>query len=205
LAAFVAVGDPADAHQPEIVGQAKQVRVSDPEISKAYYGRLPGTPVDFTIESPTAFTLYAQLTVPDIPRVHRDHRLTVVGPTGRLAVLTTPPSRWRKFYEPFGGDHYLVGPELRRQVAAGRYTVEVSRPGNRGTYVLAVGEEERWGPAEGVSALVALPAVKRDYFGESLARAWLARTVPAIVILAAALLLVAFVAVRLSKRLIPRK
>ena len=34
--------------------------------------------------------------------------------------------------------------------------MQVTRPGNRGTYVLAIGEAEQWGPIEALSALMAL-------------------------------------------------
>jgi hypothetical protein len=55
----------------------------------------------------------------------------------------------------------------RRRVAAGRYTVEVSRPGNRGTYVFAI-EWERWGPAEGVSASSHFPPSRATTSGSRL-------------------------------------
>ena len=42
--------------------------------------------------------------------------------------------------------------------------MQVTRPGNRGTYVLAIGEAEQWGPIEALSALMALPTIKHDYF-----------------------------------------
>lgn len=165
---------------------AGTVSVSEPEISKAYYGRLPGSPVRYEIASSRPFLLFAQATVPDVPGSRRDLRLRVAGPAGELASLSTPAGAWKKFYEPVGGDHYLTGPEFRRRVPAGRYLVEVSDAGNTGVYVLAVGEAERWGPVEGVRALLALPTIKHDYFGESLARAWFSRTIPALAVLAAA-------------------
>ena len=189
------VASPAIAHQPHVVGDAARVGVSDPEISKAYYGRLPGVPARYEIVSRRPFTLYAQITVPDIRGARRDYRLTILGPGGQLlAQLSTPTSHWKRFFEPFGGDHYLTGPEFRRHVPAGRYSVEISDLGNRGTYVLAIGEAERWDPAEAARALAALPAIKHDYFGQSLPRAWLTRTIPVtallLAILAGGLLLV---------------
>ena len=172
------VASPAVAH-PHVVGDAARVAVSDPEISKAYYGRLPGVPARYEIVSRRPFTLYAQITVPDIRGARRDYRLTILGPGGQLlAQLNTPTSHWKRFFEPFGGDHYLTGPEYRRHVPAGHYIVQVSRPGNRGTYVLAIGEAEQWGPIEALSALMALPTIKHDYFHQSVPQAWLTRTFP---------------------------
>ena len=57
------VAFPAVAHQPHVVGDAARVAVSDPEISKAYYGRLPGVPARYEIVGRRPFTLYAQITV----------------------------------------------------------------------------------------------------------------------------------------------
>lgn len=193
---------PAVAHQPHVVGDAARVAVSDPEISKAYYGRLPGVPARYEIVSRRPFTLYAQITVPDISGARRDYRLTILGPDGRvLAQLSTPSSHWKRFFEPFGGDHYLTGPEYRRHVPAGHYIVQVARPTNRGTYVLAIGEAEQWGPIEALSALIALPTIKHDYFHQSVLQAWLTRTVPAIAVLVALILLAGWLLNRLIRRL----
>lgn len=199
---WLVVASPAVAHQPRIVGYAARVAVRDPEISKAYYGRLPGAPARYEIVSGQPFTLYAQITVPDIHGARRDYRLTILGPDGRLlSQLSTAASRWKRFYEPFGGDHYLTGPEYRRRVPAGRYIVQVAGPGKRGTYVLAIGEAEQWGPIEGLSALMALPAIKHDYFRESVLQAWLTRTAPAMVVLVALILFAAWLLNRLVRRL----
>lgn len=176
----------ADAHQPVVVGDRSHVTVTDPETSRAFYGRLSGEPARYVVVSRTPFTLYAQMTVPDVRGAHRDFRMRITGPRGRLADITTPAARWRKFYEPFGGDHYLTGREFRRRVPGGRYTIDVSSPSNSGLYVLAIGEAERWGPVAAVRAVALLPEIKREWFGESLGRAWLSRTVPIALIAIAA-------------------
>jgi len=197
------VASPAVAHQPHVVGDAARVAVSDPEISKAYYALLPGVPARYEIVSRRPFTLYAQITVPDISSARRDYRLTILGPDGQLlAQLSTPTSHWKRFFEPFGGDHYLTGPEYRRHVPAGHYIVQVTRPGNRGTYVLAIGEAEQWGPIEALSALMALPTIKHDYFHQSVLQAWLTRTVPAMAVLVALILLAGWLLNKLIRRLV---
>jgi hypothetical protein len=182
---LLTLASPAIAHQPQIVGYDARVRIEDPEVSRAFYGHLPGVPARYEITSRAPFALYAQITIPDIAGARRDFRLQITGPGGRLALLTTPAAAWDDFFEPFGGDHYLTGPEFRRRVGPGHYTVGVSRPGNRGTYVLAIGESEEWGPGAALAALAALPTIKREYFRQSLPQAWLARTVPVIAILLA--------------------
>ena len=168
----------AVAHQPVIVGSRSHVTVTDPETSRAFYGRLSGKPARYVVVSRTPFTLYAQMTVPDVSGARRDFRMRIAGPRGGLADVTTPPAQWKKFYEPFGGDHYLTGREFRRRVPGGRYTIDLSNPSNSGLYVLAIGEAERWGPIAAVRAVALLPQIKREWFGESPGRAWLSRTVP---------------------------
>ena len=200
LVAALALAPAAQAHQPEIVGRALLVHVNDPEVSKAYYAHLPGRPARYVIVSARPFTLYTQITVPDVRGALRDYHVVIFGPAGRLAVLSTPAQNWRKFVEPFGGDHYLTGAEFRRRVAAGRYVVQVTRPGNVGTYVLAIGEKERWGPLAAVRALAALPVIKRKYFGESAARSWLSRTIPAVLIAVAAVALAVWALTRRRAR-----
>jgi len=187
VAAFALLAPAALAHQPRVVGAARTVRVSDPEVSKAYYAHLPGVPARYEIASASPFNLYAQTTVPAVPASRRDLQMRVFGPSGELARLAVAAKAWKTFYEPFGGDHYLTGPEFSRHVPAGRYTVEISDTGNRGTYVLAIGQAERWSALEAIHALFALPTIKHDYFGQSLPRAWLSRTVPMIAILLALL------------------
>ena len=80
--------------------------------------------------------------------------------------------------------------------------MQVARPGNRGTYVLAIGEAEQWGPIEALSALMALPTIKHDYFHQSVLQAWLTRTVPAIAVLVALILLAGWLLNRLIRRLV---
>ena len=83
--------------------------------------------------------------------------------------------------------------------------MQVARPTNRGTYVLAIGEAEQWGPIEGLSALLALPTIKHEYFQESILKAWLTRTVPAMAVLVTLILLVGWLLRRLIRRLARRR
>ncbi|MGB0098023.1 MAG: hypothetical protein WBP81_36485 [Solirubrobacteraceae bacterium] len=80
--------------------------------------------------------------------------------------------------------------------------MQVSRPGNRGIYALAIGEAEQWGPIEALSALMALPTIKHDYFHQSVPQAWLTRTVPAMADLVALILPAGWLLRRLIRRLV---
>jgi len=101
----------------------------------------------------------------------------VIGPG-----LPTPSSRllgpyrlsiipWREggapretFYEPFGGKSYYQGPTFDRQVTKpGLYFIFVWDPkGTVGDYVLPIGKEERWPPADIKRALIETPKIRRN-------------------------------------------
>ena len=156
------------AHQPRIVESAMTV-VIDPEISKAYYSELNGAPQIYTIDEPGDFDLYVNLLVPDKAGQSRNI-LAVVTRDGESAPVVTLGGvgfAWESFYEPFGNDTYLKGPEYRAHVAAGRYTIRVTSPDTSIKYSLAVGEIEAFDVAETLSAIHAIPLIKRDFFGES--------------------------------------
>jgi hypothetical protein len=108
--------------------------------------------------------------VPDIPGIETDYGAAVFreinGKEELLARLDGKTYAWRPFFEPFGGDRYLLGTEYDEQVLAGAYTVVVTSPDNTGKYVLAVGMIEKFPTKEMAQTVVALPKLKR-YFGKS--------------------------------------
>lgn len=161
---------PAFAHQPRLVGDRPSIMVSDPEISQAFYARLNGNPQTYYIRSEAPLRLYVNLLVPDIPGIETDYEAAIFretdGKEELLARLDGKAYAWRPFYEPFGGDRYLLGPEYDEPVPAGSYTVVVTSPDNAGKYVLAVGKIERFPPKEMARTIVALPKLKK-YFGKS--------------------------------------
>ncbi|MHC5172413.1 MAG: hypothetical protein ACYSPJ_01410, partial [Planctomycetota bacterium] len=63
---------PVFAHQPRLVGTETVVHVSLPEISKAYYGSLSGTPVTYHIEAAEPFRLYLNTLVPVMEGIEKD-------------------------------------------------------------------------------------------------------------------------------------
>ncbi len=160
-------GGAALAHQPNFVSRATRVAVLDPEISKAYYGELPGEPAVYEIRSDRAFTLYVNILAPDIPGARTDFDVEIFKDGALFAVVDSTFLVWPRFYEPYGGDHYFQGPAWRDTVGSGLYEVRVSNPVNRGKYVLAVGDIEEFPPAKALHALVAIPTIKKGFFGKS--------------------------------------
>lgn len=166
---FLCVPFFVSAHQPRIA-TVSPITVTDPEISKAYYGTLPGEPVIYRIVSPTPFALYVNVLVPDISGQKKDVSFDIFKDGYRetpLAILKGSTFSWKKFFEPFGHDTYWQGPEYKNLVEAGTYEIQVRSTHNDSKYSLAIGETESFDFKEGIHALTLIPQLKRSFFNET--------------------------------------
>jgi hypothetical protein len=157
------------AHQPRLVSVTPTV-VIDPEISKAYYGELSGSPHIFTIHATTTFALYVNVLVPDIDGQKKDISAAIIkeGDLAHpVAILDGADFDWKKFDEPFGHDTYWAGPEYRAVAGAGDYDILVWSSNNDSKYSLAVGEIESFDLAETVNTLAIIPGLKTSFFMKS--------------------------------------
>jgi hypothetical protein len=154
------------AHQPQLV-TAHPVVVIDPEVSKAYYDTLRGSPAIYTIVSDKPFALYVNTLVPAVPGQEKLITATVAKNGQTIATLDGITYAWKTFFEPFGHDTYWMGPEYKADVTAGTYTITVSSPRNDSKYSLAIGETEAFDMQTGWAAMHVIPALKRDFFGKS--------------------------------------
>jgi hypothetical protein len=158
------------AHQPVIVAK-DNITIEKPEISRAFYASLNGQPQSYFINAAKPFLLYVNLLVPRNTNAAgrysaRINRLAY-GNQYLLAELKGDEVIWQEFYEPFGGDYYLKGPEYKENVPAGAYEIQVYSADNRGKYVLAVGEKEYFGPKEIAAVYKLIPKLKADFFGDN--------------------------------------
>ena len=118
-----------------------------PKLSMPAWPGIPGDLFSFSSDAPFRLT-----SISSSPRslgiVHSLRRRYLARRMARRS--SWPASKGRRtpgtFYEPFGGDRDLLGPEYDGEVPAGAYSVVVTSPDNTGKYVLAVGRKEKFPP-----------------------------------------------------------
>jgi len=157
----------ASGHQPRLVEGSSVVVVTDPEVSKAYYGTLKGEPAVYTITAMEPFALYVGVLVPDITGQNKDVSAVITKDGEPLATLDGTTFTWTKFTEPFGNDTYWEGPDYKLKAPAGRYEIKVSSPNNDSKYSLAVGEIEAFNFTESLNAVMIIPELKKNFFNKS--------------------------------------
>jgi hypothetical protein len=155
------------AHQPRLVGSETEIRVTLPEISKAYYGELAGAPVTYHIEAENEFLLYVNILVPDIEGIDKDVSVKILKQGTVISNLDAGQHEWEYFFEPFAGDAYFRGPEYSQIQGPGSYELQVYSPDNQGKYALAVGNKESFPFIELVKTYGVLPRLKSEFFGKS--------------------------------------
>jgi hypothetical protein len=158
------------AHQPRLASDTSSISnpivVKNPEVSQAFYGNLNGSPAYYKIESNSSFRFYVNILVPDNPG-SREQLMSVeiLDSSGKtIALLDAKNSTWTPYFEEFGGDNYLRGPEFNQTAPAGTYYVKVFNDNNQGKYSLAIGDIETFPPDETVKTLILLPILKADIF-----------------------------------------
>ena len=169
IALFVFVPVFAFAHQPRITKDLITT-VSAPEISKAYYAKLEGDSQMYRIDAVEPFELYVNLLVPKIEGQSKNVYAIIIKDNKMnepLVFLDGAHFEWTKFFEPYGVDSYLKGPEYKVRAEAGRYDIYVWSEKNDSKYSLAIGEKEAFSLGEIINAVNLIPKIKKDFFNES--------------------------------------
>jgi len=163
----------ASAHVPKLVmneshPEDQPLSIPNPEISKAYYGELNGGADYYKIQSDKPFRLYVNLLVPDLvgsPRKAVSLEVTDFE-KNQLLFLDGENFTWTSYFEEFGGDYYLRGPESKLDLLPGTYYIKVYNSENKGKYSIAVGETESFSIPDSISTLLVLPQLKEKFFGK---------------------------------------
>ena len=150
----------AIAHQPKLIKYSpssnKPHDVIEPEISKAYYGKLIGEPHYYKIESNIEFSFYAGITIPKINDNVKWISLEVLDENNNSIFYEDGREyNWKAWYEPYARDWYWIGPQIgihnnkefkeSLKLEAGTYIIKVFNDDNQGSYSLAVGDIEFFG------------------------------------------------------------
>ena len=148
------------AHQPKLIKYSptsnEPHNVFEPEISKAYYGKLIGEPHYYKIESDAEFSFYVGITIPKIDDNVKWISLEVLDQDNNSIFYEDGREyNWKAWYEPYARDWYWVGPQIGThndkefkgslKLEAGTYIIKVFNDDNQGSYSLAVGDIEFFG------------------------------------------------------------
>ena len=161
----------AYAHQPRISFGAKHslfnpIVIKNPEVSKAYYGRLTAEPDYYRIDSSAPYQLYLNILVPDLRDSKLDMSVDVISDNKTLLSLKGKGYKWERFFEPVARDNYLKGPELDWRLRQGTYFIKIYNKGNTGKYSLAVGKIESFPLPEVIKMAFTLPVIKVRFFNK---------------------------------------
>lgn len=141
------------------------ISVTEPEISKAYYGKLNGQPEHYQIISERPFRLYLNILEAYNQDAQKNFRAEVF--RDNQVIATLDEEKWVRFDEPWAGDQYWMGPIFEQEVPAGQYNIILSNSKNSGKYVFAVGTIDTFPPGEIVRTLLLLPRLKSEFFEKS--------------------------------------
>lgn len=155
------------AHQPRLVmdtvsGSEMPIEIFNPDVSQAFYGELKGRADYYQIRLRERSDVYLSMVA---PRYNGEIDFNLVlsnGDYGRL--MYGQNTKWTEFYEEFGGDWYLQGPQESFNLPPGTYSIMVSSPDNYGKYSLVVGKDEAFPLSESINALWLLPQLKVRFF-----------------------------------------
>ena len=154
------------AHQPRLV-EMEKINVTEPEISKAYYGILSGKPHIYTISTSSPIDLYVNILVPFIEGPEKNVIVKIFKGEQLMGILSPKKGDWKEFFEPFGHSMYWKGPEFKVRADAGKYKIHVQGTEKSIRYVLATGEIEAFDGPESLNAILLIPKLKKDFFEES--------------------------------------
>ena len=154
------------AHQPRLV-ETEKIHVTKPEVSKAYYAKLSGKPHTYIITVNSAIDLYVNVLFPYNEGPKKNITVDVFRDDQSIGSLSSGEVVWKKFFEPFGQSMYWQGPELKKNVDAGKYKILVQSKEKNLRYVLAIGETEVWNGMDSINAILLIPELKRNFFEES--------------------------------------
>ena len=178
---FVLIGINSYAHQP-VLNEQNYITFEDPyliekpEVSKAIYSTLKGKPHIFKISSSKDFKFYAGITVPKIEGCNQFEKFSFQVLDSNKKIIKNfdgESFKWWPWYEKYGKKWYWVGPEFgsnfmsKNTFAAGDYFIKIFNKKNKGNYVLATGDIEKFGPFVIAKLPFILPKINKKFWDKT--------------------------------------
>ena len=155
----------ASAHLPrymmgENISLHSPAEIENPTVSQVFYGQMHGTPgyYHFYLSQPSdvLIGLLTPVSETDFPQIE------LIAQKGKVQNLTGNFDE--VYFEEFGGDYYLRGPEKTFNLPADNYLIKVYNASSTGRYALVIGNEEKFSVVEMVKTFFVLPIVKQKLF-----------------------------------------
>lgn len=179
ISILAVTASPIWAHTPVIDLNAKTrdapMVIDSPEHSKAIFSELAGAAQYFQIIEDEEFDFYVGLTAPKLESCGLGRTFSFRVLDADFKVIDSRDGaamKWAPWYEEYGKSWYWVGPEIGkafahdRQYPAGTYYVEVFNAANEGKYVLAIGDQERFGLRTLLTIKATMREVKAKFWNE---------------------------------------
>jgi len=168
LALAFAAALPACAHRPEIAmgadsSASRPIVIGDPYASQAFYGELDGQLDYYSVRISETSDFHLSILA---PKGGETDFIVGLSAPGFSEELDGSLFQWADFYEEYGGDWYLQGPENTFRLIPENFLITVSSKSGRGKYALIVGTNETFTLSDAISSLLVLPRLKTDFFGQ---------------------------------------
>ena len=168
----------AHAHQPKLITHSssfdKPHEVIFPEISKAHYGKLDGEPHYYIIKSDKEFLFYTGILSPKRNENYTWLSIDIINENKEIIFKADGKNfKWWPWYEKYGKKWYWVGPEFGSNFksnnifAAGDYYIKIFNKKNKGNYVLATGDIEKFGPFVIAKLPFILPKINKKFWDKT--------------------------------------
>jgi hypothetical protein len=157
------------------------VTIKNQEILQVFYSELNGSPHRYKIYADAPFRLYAGVLSPNTTEGERDFSILINyqsspqdEPAVPIAMLDGKTFEWSSYFDLFDGEQYLKGPSLGTgapeeikgtEKNPGIYEIVVFSPDNYGKYVLLTGDKRSFSPKALGETLLAVPQLKKSFFG----------------------------------------
>ena len=166
------------AHQP-ILNEENPISIysayiiEKPEVSKAIYSTLNGQPHIYKISSDNKFKFYVGITVPKIDGCNNFKTFSfqiLDGSQNLIKEFDGENFKWWPWYEKYGKKWYWVGPEFGRNFKSinmfpsGNYFIKVFNKNNKGNYVLATGDIEKFGFLVIAKMPIIMPKINKRFW-----------------------------------------